>query len=107
VVGDPTTFGLDAAFPALFVGLLWPLLARRTGRVSAAAGLLAAIVLLPLTSPGVALAGAAVAGLAVSRGDDGPRRSLVPSGGHDGPRRRFPRPKGTTEPGTLGEGETA
>jgi 4-azaleucine resistance transporter AzlC len=106
VVGDPTTFGLDAAFPALFVGLLWPLLARRTGRVSAAAGLLAAIVLLPLTSPGVALAGAAVAGLAVS-GGDAPRRSAVPSGGRNGPRKRFPRPKGTTEPGTLGEGETA
>jgi 4-azaleucine resistance transporter AzlC len=68
VVGDPTTFGLDAAFPALFIGLLWPLLARRSGRIAAAAGLAAAVVLLPFTSPGVALAGAAVAGLLVSGG---------------------------------------
>jgi 4-azaleucine resistance transporter AzlC len=66
VVGDPTTFGLDAAFPALFLGLLWPLLARRSGRIAAAAGLVAAGVLLPFASPGLALAGAAVAGLAVS-----------------------------------------
>src|SRR5687768_13342205 len=66
VVGDPTTLGLDAAFPALFIGLLWPLLANRQGRIAAISGLVAALVLLPLTSPGLALAGAAVAGLAVS-----------------------------------------
>jgi 4-azaleucine resistance transporter AzlC len=71
VVGDPETFGLDAAFPALFIGLLWPLLQRRSGRIAALAGTLAAVVLLPLTSPGLALAGAAVAGLAVGgRGDE-------------------------------------
>ena len=64
VLGDPRTFGLDAAFPALFIGLLWPLLARREGRIAAAAGLVTAAVLLPLTSGGIALAGAAVAGLA-------------------------------------------
>lgn len=64
VLGDPKTFGLDAAFPALFVGLLWPLLRTREGRIAAAAGALTAAVLLPLTSGGVALAGAALAGLA-------------------------------------------
>ena len=66
VVGDPATFGLDAAFPALFIGLLWPLLARREGVVAAIAGAATAVVLLPLTSAGIALAGAAVAGLAAS-----------------------------------------
>jgi 4-azaleucine resistance transporter AzlC len=67
VVGDPTRLGLDAAFPALFVALLWPLL-RHEGAVRAAiAGLAAAAVVLPFTSPGVALLAAAVAGLAVSR----------------------------------------
>ena len=65
VVGDPATFGLDAAFPALFMGLLWPLLQRRDGRMAAAAGLVTAAVLLPFTSGGLALAGAAIAGLAV------------------------------------------
>ena len=64
VVGDPATFGLDAAFPALFVGLLWPLLQRPDGRRAALAGLLSAAVLLLVASPGLALAGAAVAGLA-------------------------------------------
>ena len=64
VVGDPSTFGLDAAFPALFIGLLWPLLQRPEGRRAALAGLLVAAVLLPFTSGGLALAGAAVAGLA-------------------------------------------
>lgn len=67
VVGDPRTLGLDAAFPALFVALLWPLLDRRSPITAAVAGLAVAAALLPFTSAGVALAGAAVAGLAVSR----------------------------------------
>lgn len=67
VVGDPRNLGLDAAFPALFVALLWPLLDRRSPIVAALAGLAVAVALLPFTSAGVALAGAAVAGLAVSR----------------------------------------
>ncbi len=67
VVGDPRTLGLDAAFPALFVALLWPLLDRRSPVVAAIAGLAVAAALLPFTSAGIALAGAAVAGLAVSR----------------------------------------
>jgi 4-azaleucine resistance transporter AzlC len=67
VVGEPTTLGLDAAFPALFVALLWPMLDRRSAVTAAAVGLAAAAALLPFTSPGVALAGAAVAGLAVGR----------------------------------------
>jgi len=67
VVGDPRSLGLDAAFPALFVALLWPLLDRRSPAVAAIAGLAVAAALLPFTSAGVALAGAAVAGLTVSR----------------------------------------
>lgn len=67
VVGEPTTLGLDAAFPALFVALLWPMLDRRGAVNAAVVGLAAAALLLPFTSPGVALAGAAAAGLAVSR----------------------------------------
>lgn len=67
VIGDPKLLGLDAAFPALFVALLWPLLDRRSPVTAALAGLVVAAALLPFTSAGVALAGAAVAGLAVSR----------------------------------------
>ena len=33
---DPTKFGLDAAFPAGFVAMLWPLLRDRRGRLAAA-----------------------------------------------------------------------
>ncbi len=67
VVGDPARFGLDAAFPALFVALLWPMLDRAGLVRSAIAGLAVAAVLLPFTSPGIALAGAAVAGLAATK----------------------------------------
>lgn len=66
IVGDPERLGLDAAFPALFVALLWPLLDGRVAVRAALAGLAAAAVLLPISSPGLALAGAAVAGLLVS-----------------------------------------
>ena len=66
VVGDPATLGLDAAFPALFIGLLWPLLARGDGRRAALAGLATAAVLLPVTNSGLALAGAALMGLAAA-----------------------------------------
>ena len=67
VVGRPETLGLDAAFPALYVALLWPLLDHGSAARAALAGLAVAALLLPASSPGVALAGAAVAGLAVSR----------------------------------------
>jgi 4-azaleucine resistance transporter AzlC len=83
VVGDPNTFGLDAAFPALFIGLLWPLLRRPEGRRAALAGAATAIVLLPLANGGVALAGAAVAGL--TAGGDALPRSRRASGGSAAP----------------------
>lgn len=65
-LGDPTALGLDAAFPALFVGLLWPQL--REGRAIGAAALGASIALLltPLVSPGLpilAASGACLLGL--------------------------------------------
>lgn len=67
VVGEPRALGLDAAFPALFVALLWPMLDRRPAVAAAVAGLATAALVLPFTSPGIALAGAAIAGLAAGR----------------------------------------
>ena len=67
VLGDPGTLGLDAAFPALFVALLWPLLDRRPAIRAALAGVVAALVLEPFVPSGVTLAGAAGAGLAAYR----------------------------------------
>jgi 4-azaleucine resistance transporter AzlC len=68
VLGDPTRLGIDAAFPALFVGLLWPLLSNRGMVRSALVGAATALVLAPLVGVGLALAGAAVAGLVTHRG---------------------------------------
>ena len=87
VLGEPETLGLDAAFPALFVALLWPLLDpplrssdlgcqleaelrrpdHRPAVRAALAGVVAALVLEPFVPSGLALAGAAVAGLAAYR----------------------------------------
>ncbi|MDT9593829.1 AzlC family ABC transporter permease [Nocardioides zeae] len=61
-LGDPRTYGLDAAVGAAFLALLWPRLTdRRTVAVAVAAALLA-LVLVPLTPAGVpVLAAASVA----------------------------------------------
>jgi 4-azaleucine resistance transporter AzlC len=67
VLGDPKRLGLDAAFPAGFVALLWPMLARPNAIRCAVAGIVIALVLAPFTPAGVPLAGAAVAGVWLSR----------------------------------------
>jgi len=67
VFGDPKRFGLDAAFPALFVALLLPMLTSRRAIRAGLAGAIAGLALAPFTPPGVPLAVAAVAGLLVSQ----------------------------------------
>jgi 4-azaleucine resistance transporter AzlC len=64
LLGDPNELGLDAAFPALFLALLYPLL--RTGRTVAAAigGSAVALALTPLAPPGVPIIFAAAVCLA-------------------------------------------
>ena len=53
VLGDPDALGLDALYPAFFVGLLLNELRSRRGRESAALGALIALVLVPFAPPGV------------------------------------------------------
>jgi len=61
-LGDPKALGLDAAIPAAFLALLWPRLRSRLPVAVALVGALVALVLTPLTSPGVpVLCAAAVA----------------------------------------------
>ena len=61
-IGDPSRYGLDAAAAAAFLGLLWPRLASRLARLTAAAALLVALALTPLVPAGLpVLAAAAVA----------------------------------------------
>jgi 4-azaleucine resistance transporter AzlC len=57
-LADPDAIGLDAAFPALFLALLWPYVKEREGQVAALLGALVAFVCIPLTPPGVPLVAA-------------------------------------------------
>lgn len=75
-IGDPRTYGLDAAVGAAFLGLLWPRLSTSTGRLVALAGAVGALVLVPVTSAGLPIivgGGAAVLlGLLWRRGSQDP-----------------------------------
>ena len=53
VVGDPETYGLDAAFPASFVALLGPLVRAMPARVAALAGSAIAMIAVPFTPAGL------------------------------------------------------
>jgi 4-azaleucine resistance transporter AzlC len=61
VVSDPSAFGLDGAFAALFLALLLVQLASRRAVVAAAVGAAIAAVLTPLTPPGVPIIAATAA----------------------------------------------
>lgn len=50
---DPETFGLDAAFPAGFVAMVWPLLSDRRARLAAALGALICLASVSITPVGV------------------------------------------------------
>jgi predicted branched-subunit amino acid permease len=58
---DPATLGLDAAFPALFLALLVPLLRRSTALMAALLGSAIALALTPITPAGVPVIAATAA----------------------------------------------
>jgi 4-azaleucine resistance transporter AzlC len=58
-LGDPETFGLDAAFPALFLALLAGQIRDRRLLVAAIAGGAIALAMVPLVPPGVPIVAAA------------------------------------------------
>lgn len=58
---DPKTFGLDAAFPAAYVAMLWPLLGSHRGRVAAALGAVICVMLIPFVPVGLPILCAALA----------------------------------------------
>lgn len=70
-LGDPRTYGLDAAVGGAFLALLWPRLGDRLARIVALAAVALALGLVPVTAAGVpvlAAAGVALAaGLLTSR----------------------------------------
>lgn len=62
-VGDPRTYGLDAAAAAAFLALLWPRLRTLDSAVVALAGAAVAVALVPLVPVGLPIVAAGVAGL--------------------------------------------
>jgi 4-azaleucine resistance transporter AzlC len=60
---NPADIGLDAAAPAVFLALLWPMLRQREARWVALGGATVALVLVPLAPPGIPVVAAAVVAL--------------------------------------------
>jgi len=69
-LGDPKALGLDGAFPALFLALLVPQLRSRTATQAALLGGAIALVLIPVTPPGVPIVAASTACLLGLRRDE-------------------------------------
>jgi 4-azaleucine resistance transporter AzlC len=61
LVADPESLGLDAAFPALFLALLWPQVRDRTRLLAALGGAAIALALMPVTGAGVPIVVASLA----------------------------------------------
>ncbi|MEW6058741.1 MAG: AzlC family ABC transporter permease [Actinomycetota bacterium] len=61
ILGDPNAFGLDAAFPALFLALVLPQIRSRRALVAAVVGGAIALALTPLTPAGVPIIAASAA----------------------------------------------
>jgi 4-azaleucine resistance transporter AzlC len=87
-LGDPRTYGLDAAVGGAFLALLWPRLRDRRNQLTAVLAVALALSLVPVAAAGVpVLAAALVAlglGLAGRRSEDPteiPDRDDLPSGG--------------------------
>ncbi|MBA2463885.1 MAG: AzlC family ABC transporter permease [Nocardioidaceae bacterium] len=76
-LGDPRTYGLDAAVGAAFLALLWPRLDDRLARIVALAAVALALGLVPITAAGVPVLAAAgvalLAGVLTARRDPGSR----------------------------------
>jgi 4-azaleucine resistance transporter AzlC len=67
LVAYPESLGLDAAFPALFLALLWPQVRERSRLLAALGGGAIALALMPFTGPGVPIVAASLACLVGAR----------------------------------------
>lgn len=68
-LGDPRSWGLDAAAAAAFLALLWPRLATRAVQAAAAAAVVVSAALIPVAPPGVPVLAAAAAAIVVGQVD--------------------------------------
>jgi 4-azaleucine resistance transporter AzlC len=64
-IGDPRTYGLDAAVGAAFLALLWPRLSGTAERLAAVLAAALALGLVPVTTPGVPVLAAGLVALTV------------------------------------------
>jgi len=90
-IGDPKTWGLDAAAAGAFLGLLWPRLASRVAQACAALAVVIAACLVPIAPAGVPVLGAACAAIVVG----------LWSQRHPGPGAVAPRPVTPDDPAAL------
>jgi len=67
VIADPSSLGLDAVFPAFFLGLLVVEVQRPGARLVCALSVVIALALIPVAPPGVPIIASALAALAVLR----------------------------------------
>ena len=63
-MGNPSAWGLDAAVPAAFLGLVWPRLLGKFERILAASALVMAIALSPIISAGLPIIATALLAVA-------------------------------------------
>lgn len=87
-LGDPRTYGLDAAVGGAFLALLWPRLRDRRNQVTAALAAALALTLVPLVPAGLPVLAAGLVALAVGAASrssrdatEVPARDDLPSGG--------------------------
>ena len=78
VLGDPRSYGLDAAAAAAFLALLWPRLRGRQPLAVAAGAAVVAALLTPWLMPGIPVI--AAAGVAVAVGLFDPRAAKASTG---------------------------
>ena len=64
-IGNPSAWGLDAAVPAAFIGLVWPRLVDRKSRLIAAAAVVLSLALVPIAPAGVPIITTAVLAIIV------------------------------------------
>jgi predicted branched-subunit amino acid permease len=63
-MGDPAAWGLDAAVPAAFLGLLWPRLTNRREQALAIAAMALSLALTPFVAAGVPIISTALLAVA-------------------------------------------
>lgn len=90
-LGDPRTYGLDAAVGAAFLALLWPRLRDRDNQLTAVLAVALALLLVPTTPAGVPVLAAALVAIGVGLGTRSdrdtteiPDRDDLASGGEHG-----------------------